>query len=69
MAHHWIGPLISNWAFKLIVSIENAMSHVNSSGVNEMGRRDGEAASLLRSISMVGTVFSWRKHLLQDYRG
>lgn len=34
MAHHWVGPLISNRAFKLIVSIGNAMSRVDSTGPN-----------------------------------
>ena len=50
VARHWVGPLISNWAFKVIVSIGNATSHVDSPGPNERGREDGEAATLPRSI-------------------
>lgn len=50
MVRLWVGPLISNWAFKLIVSIGNSMSRVDSPGPNEGGRRDGEAATLPRSL-------------------
>lgn len=46
----WVRPLISSWAFKVMVLIGNAMSHVDSPGPNEGGRRDGGAATLLRSI-------------------
>lgn len=43
---HPFVPLISNGAFKLIVSIENAMSRVISSVPNKDDRRHGEAATL-----------------------
>lgn len=46
MTCHPFVPLISNGAFKLIVSIENAMSSVSSSVPNKDHRRHGEAATL-----------------------
>ena len=50
MTCHWVGPLISKWTFKLIVSIRNAMSRVDCPGPNEGGRRDREAVTLPRSV-------------------